>query len=70
MKKSFFGYLIFFIALNLFAQKSEMVSVLKNESGMKLMVNEKPFMIYGMNWDYFPIGKNYEFNLWNNQKNL
>lgn len=29
------------------------------------MVNEKPFMINGMNWDYFPIGKNYEFNLWN-----
>jgi hypothetical protein len=65
MKKYFFGYLIFFISINLFAQKSAVVSVLKNDAGMKLMVNEKPFMINGMNWGYFPIGKNYEFSLWN-----
>ena len=28
------------------------------------MVNGKAFMIKGMNWDYFPIGTNYDFNLW------
>ena len=65
MKNIFLKLLVFFIALNVFAQKTEVVYVLKNDSGIKLMVNEKPFMVNGMNWDYFPIGKNYEFILWN-----
>jgi len=30
----------------------------------KLTVDGKPFMINGMNWDYYPIGTNYEYSLW------
>ena len=32
---------------------------------MKLVVNGKDFMINGMNWDYFPIGTNFSYSLWN-----
>lgn len=41
------------------------VSVFHDDSGMKLQVNNEDFFINGMNWDYFPIGTNYEYNLWN-----
>lgn len=29
------------------------------------MVDGKPLMINGMNWDYIPIGTNYSYNFWN-----
>ena len=29
-----------------------------------LLVNGEPFMVKGMNWDYYPIGTNYTYNLW------
>lgn len=47
-----------------FAQGSK-VSVKKGSDGMKLVVNGKDFMINGMNWDYFPIGTNFNYSLWN-----
>ncbi len=31
---------------------------------MKLVVNGNDFMICGMNWDYYPIGTNYAYRLW------
>ena len=40
------------------------ISLEKNEQGTKLVVNGKDFMINGMNWDYFPIGTNYNYSLW------
>ncbi|MFO7720612.1 MAG: glycoside hydrolase family 2 TIM barrel-domain containing protein [Gillisia sp.] len=36
----------------------DQVSVVKNDAGMKLVVNGNDFMINGMNWDYIPIGTN------------
>lgn len=44
--------------------QADKVSVVQNEDGMKLVVNNEDFMINGMNWDYFPIGTNYEYSLW------
>lgn len=46
------------------ANGPKVVRVEKNDKGMKLVVNEKDFMINGMNWDYFPIGTNYSYILW------
>lgn len=46
------------------------VTVFKDESGMKLLVDGKDFMINGMNWDYFPIGTNYSYSLWNQTDEL
>jgi hypothetical protein len=57
MKNIFLRLLLFLLTLNVFAQ-SDKVSVQSNEKGMTLLVNGKPFMINGMNWDYVPIGTN------------
>lgn len=43
----------------------DFVKVIKDEKGAKLVVNGKDFFIKGMNWDYFPIGTNYTYSLWN-----
>ena len=40
------------------------VNVIKVDSGLKLEVNGKGFFISGMNWDYYPIGTNYKYILW------
>lgn len=37
---------------------------MQRDQGLQLMVNGKEFMINGMNWDYFPVGTNYNFSLW------
>jgi len=33
--------------------------------GTLLQVNGQDFLVRGMNWDYFPIGTNYTYSLWN-----
>lgn len=40
------------------------VSVLKDKEDFKLLVNNKPFFINGMNWNYDPIGTNFNYSLW------
>ena len=45
--------------------QTEKVVIENNDSGMKLKVDGKDFMVNGMNWDYFPIGTNYSYSLWN-----
>lgn len=44
--------------------QNNQVTVVRDQSGMKLQVNGESFMVNGMNWDYFPIGTNYNYNLW------
>ena len=63
MKKVFYTFVLFFITTTILAQVDK-VSVVKNEKGVKLVVNGNDFMINGMNWDYFPIGTNYSYSLW------
>ena len=62
VRKIIFLLFIFSFVSN-FAQ-AEKVVLVSNEKGVKLQVNQKDFMVNGMNWDYFPIGTNYEYNLW------
>jgi len=62
MKKSLF-ILICFISNFLIAQKT-VVKIDDNKEGQKLIVDGKPLMINGMNWDYFPTGTNYSYSLW------
>ena len=40
------------------------------QQGIKLSVNGNDFMINGMNWDYFPIGTNYSYSLWNQSEDV
>ncbi len=70
MKNIFLRLLLFLFAINVFAQNADKVSVVKNEQGMKLVVNGNDFMINGMNWDYFPIGTNFNYSLWNQSEDV
>ncbi len=59
--------LVVLLALQVLSVQSQAdrVYVQQGSDGMKLVVNDKDFMINGMNWDYFPIGTNYSYSLWN-----
>ena len=46
------------------ANAQQSVRVVNDEQGSKLQVDGEDFMVFGMNWDYFPIGYNYLFNIW------
>lgn len=63
MKLLLLKLLLFFSLVGLTAQTEE-VRVVTQPGGMKLTVGGQDFMINGMNWDYFPIGTNYSFVLW------
>lgn len=60
-------YLVFVLLFFSFTARSQgnRVTVLQDGSGMKLTVDGGDFMINGMNWDYFPIGTNFSYSLWN-----
>src|SRR5690606_10345396 len=40
------------------------VRVVQDDAGTRLTVDGRDFMVQGMNWDYFPIGTNYNYSLW------
>ena len=44
--------------------KGDVVRVVSDSEGSILEVNGSPMMVYGMNWDWIPIGHNYMFDLW------
>ena len=64
MKNIYLSLVLLLLATIVKAQ-ADQVSVLQNSNGMKLIVNDKDFIINGMNWDYFPIGTNFSYSLWN-----
>ena len=70
MKNNFFTLIFIFFALNACTKTDKVtilvhkVSVSNTNQGMQLIVDGKDFMINGMNWDYFPIGTNYSYSLW------
>ncbi len=51
-----------------FAQQK--VTIVSTNDGQKLSINDKDFFVNGMNWDYFPIGTNYTYSLWNQSDDL
>ncbi|MDX1699681.1 MAG: glycoside hydrolase family 2 TIM barrel-domain containing protein, partial [Melioribacteraceae bacterium] len=65
-KSIFSSYLLILLILplsTLFSQAAQ-ISIEKSDEGQRLVVDGKDFMINGMNWDYFPIGTNYSYSLW------
>jgi hypothetical protein len=58
--------MLFFLSfsLTLLAQGGRVITN-RQEDGWRLLVDGKPFMVNGMNWDYFPIGTNFMYSLWN-----
>ena len=63
MKKNIAVFIVSIFSLVTYSQ-SEKVEVHQTKTGVTLQVNGKNFMVNGMNWDYFPIGKNYSYQLW------
>lgn len=59
--------ILFFLACigaHLSHAQAQKVEVANNADGQKLEVNGKPFIVNGMNWDYYPVGTNYNYSLW------
>lgn len=48
----------------------ERVEVKRSDDGWRLLVDGNPLMVNGMNWDYVPIGTNYNYSLWNQSPQL
>lgn len=44
--------------------KPNRVRVHKDPKGMKLVVDGRDMMVYGVNWGYVPIGTNYGYDVW------
>jgi hypothetical protein len=40
------------------------VRIMSGDAGAKLQVAGRDFMVFGMNWDYIPIGQNYMYDFW------
>ena len=69
MKKKLLILILYMVALYVAGQGNR-VTVENNETGMTLKVDGSSFMINGMNWDYFPIGTNYSYSLWNQSEEV
>lgn len=63
MRINFLKFLVLFVCFS-YGQHNT-VFIESDNSGFKMKVDGKNFMINGMNWDYFPIGTNYSYSLWN-----
>ena len=57
-------------AHNLSSTASDKIEVVKTADGYRLEVNGNPFFVNGMNWDYFPVGTNYNYSLWTQSDDL
>lgn len=69
MKNSYLKFILILVLFTSCVQKRE-VTILSDAQGMKLLVNGEDFIINGVNWDYFPIGTNFSYNLWQQPDNF
>ena len=68
MRKITFLWIVLLVAISTYGQQQ--VKVVSDESGCRMEVDGKPFFVVGMNWDYFPIGTNYVYSLWNQPEDV
>lgn len=67
MKQYWLALSILFLSTSLLAQANK-VELQQDQSGTRLVVDGKEFMINGMNWDYIPIGQTVattSYQFWN-----
>jgi len=50
--------------------QADKVQIDKNQNGLKLKINGQDLIINGVNWDYFPIGTNFNYSLWKQPENI
>lgn len=63
--KSIIGFFVLLFMLAPVRAQQKCIKVVDRQNGIKLEIDGKPFMINGMNWDYYPHGTNYSYSLWN-----
>jgi hypothetical protein len=63
MKKIILLLLFWCYSSSIFSQ-ADKVSIEKNATEIKLKINGEDFIVNGMNWDYFPVGTNFNYSLW------
>ncbi|NDP28100.1 MAG: glycosidase [Flavobacterium sp.] len=68
MKKIILFLICWSSSLAIYSQ-ADKVQIDKNIDGIKLQVNGQDFIINGMNWDYSPIGTNFNYSLWKQPEN-
>lgn len=56
--------LLFLLIPGLMLAQAQRVHVEQKAEAWRLLVDDNPLMVKGMNWDYFPRGTNYEYILW------
>lgn len=61
---------IWLLSFSLMSGQSERVVLDEQNDGITLLVDGRKFMINGMNWDYFPIGTNFNYTLWDQSDEL
>jgi hypothetical protein len=64
MRKLYLLLTLIIFSPSVFSQDSK-VTVVNGSQGSKLVVNGNDFIVNGMNWDYYPVGTNYSYSLWN-----
>jgi hypothetical protein len=64
MRKLYLLLTLIIFSAPVFSQGNRVV-VASGADGSKLVVDGKDFIVNGMNWDYYPIGTNYNYSLWN-----
>ncbi len=69
MKKIILLLIFWNYSFSIYSQ-ADKVTIDKSNAGLKLKVNGNGFIVNGMNWDYFPIGKNYTYILWEQPDNV
>lgn len=62
--------LLFLCSTYLLYSQTASVKVVDNNDGTTLQVNGEDFMVNGMNWDYFPVGTNFNYSLWNQSDDI
>ncbi|TDD95509.1 glycoside hydrolase 5 family protein [Flavobacterium cellulosilyticum] len=63
MKKNILFLVFWSFTFAIYSQANK-VSLEKNNEETRLVINGEDFMINGVNWDYFPIGTNFNYSLW------
>jgi hypothetical protein len=46
------------------------INIVNHNNEIKIKIDNEDFIINGMNWDYFPVGTNYTYSLWNQSDNF
>ena len=69
MKKIILLLIFWSSSLTIYSQANK-VQIDKNSDGIKLKVNGQDFIMNGMNWDYAPIGTNFNYSLWKQPDNI